>query len=188
MLPPLVIDEQYNSEAVGSSDEAKESLTQLETSTSNSMYDSINETKERIDETKESLNDTQLETTTSESMYESIIDIKESIDKTEKSINETKVSLNDSQSEANISISTNSGLVSSETPTSSNKSNDLKNETLGTPVLKRFSAFVNRPSHGSFSKGMVDMIDHENLPNATGTFSKIKELLKYVRKKLESES
>ncbi|XP_050527777.1 zinc finger CCHC domain-containing protein 8 homolog [Daktulosphaira vitifoliae] len=73
----------------------------------------------------------------------------------------------------------------SESPTKKQFS-ELKCEFVGTPVLKRFSSYENRPDHDKFSKGMVDIIDHENLPNATGTFSKLKEILKDVRKTLNS--
>lgn len=105
-----------------------------------------------------------------------------------ESFTEKKESINDTQLDTNTStsISSEGNLVAN----SSNKSfGSIKNETLGTPVLNRFSLYENRPSHDSFSKGMVDMVDHENLPNATGTFAKIKEILKYVRKKItDSES
>lgn len=69
---------------------------------------------------------------------------------------------------------------------SKRKFGDVKTEVLGTPVLKRFSSYENRPTHESFAKGMVDMVDHENLPNAVGTFKKIKEILKDVRKTLNN--
>lgn len=66
------------------------------------------------------------------------------------------------------------------------KFGDVKSETLGTPVLKHVSSYENRPNHENFAKGMVDMIDHENLPNAVGTFKKLKEILKDVRKTLNN--
>lgn len=87
---------------------------------------------------------------------------------------------NDSQS--NVS---NSKTIDNElglTPTSKRKFGDVKSETLGTPVLKKFSSYGNRPTHEHFAKGMSDMVEHENLPNAIGTFKKLKEILKDVRK------
>lgn len=67
------------------------------------------------------------------------------------------------------------------------KFGDIKSEILGTPILKHFSAYKTRPGHANFAKGMVDMIDHENLPNAVGTYKTMKELLKDVRKTLNNE-
>lgn len=71
------------------------------------------------------------------------------------------------------------------TPTSKRQFGDVKSEILGTPVLKNFSSYGNRPTHENFAKGMVDMVDHENLPNAIGTFKKLKEILKDVRKTIK---
>ncbi|XP_015364683.1 PREDICTED: zinc finger CCHC domain-containing protein 8 homolog [Diuraphis noxia] len=71
------------------------------------------------------------------------------------------------------------------TPTTKRQFGEVKSETLGTPVLKNFSSYGNRPAHEHFAKGMVDMVDHENLPNATGTFKKLKEILKDVRKTIK---
>lgn len=66
------------------------------------------------------------------------------------------------------------------------KFGEVKSEVLGTPVLKHFSPYEKRPTHAHFAKGMVDMIDHENLPNAVGTFEKLKEILKDVRKTMNN--
>jgi len=90
---------------------------------------------------------------------------------------------NYSQSNDSNSIKMDNELVL--TPTSKRQFGDVKSETLGTPVLKNFSSYGNRPAHEHFAKGMVDMVDHENLPNAIGTFKKLKEILKDVRKTIK---
>jgi len=87
---------------------------------------------------------------------------------------------NDSQSNTSNLKTMDNELVL--TPTSKRKFGDVKSETLGTPVLKNFSSYGNRPAHEHFAKGMSDMVEHENLPNAIGTFKKLKEILKDVRK------
>lgn len=90
---------------------------------------------------------------------------------------------NDSQTNISDSKMTENELFS--TPTSKRQFGDVKSEILGTPVLKNFSSYGNRPTHEHFAKGMVDMVDHENLPNSIGTFQKLKEILKDVRKTIK---
>ncbi|KAE9522262.1 hypothetical protein AGLY_017335 [Aphis glycines] len=90
---------------------------------------------------------------------------------------------NDSQTNLSDSKTMDNELTS--TPTSKRQFGDVKSEILGTPVLKNFSSYGNRPTHENFAKGMVDMVDHENLPNAIGTFKKLKEILKDVRKTIK---
>jgi len=90
---------------------------------------------------------------------------------------------NDSHS--NISISKNVDNDLNLTPISKRQFGEVKSETLGTPVLKNFSSYGNRPAHEHFAKGMADMVEHENLPNAIGTFKKLKEILKDVRKTIK---
>ncbi|XP_026816970.1 zinc finger CCHC domain-containing protein 8 homolog [Rhopalosiphum maidis] len=90
---------------------------------------------------------------------------------------------NDSQTNVSDSKMTENELFS--TPTSKRQFGDVKSEILGTPVLKNFSSYGNRPTHENFAKGMVDMVDHENLPNSIGTFQKLKEILKDVRKTIK---
>lgn len=90
-----------------------------------------------------------------------------------------------------VDLLNNSQLISNSestsTPSSSSrKFGDVKSEVLGTPVLQRFSTYENRPTHEKFAKGMVDMIDHENLPNSVGTFKKLKEILIDVRTTLNN--
>jgi len=91
----------------------------------------------------------------------------------------------DAQSSLSSSLNVDSGSVST-TSSVKRKFGDVKSEVLGTPILKRFSTYKRRPTSASFAKGMVDMIEHENLPNAVGTFKKIKDILNDVRKTLNN--
>lgn len=96
---------------------------------------------------------------------------------TEESVDDNSNSSNSLNSDCNVFL----------TPVSvKRKFGEVKSELLGTPVLKHFSPYENRPTHAHFAKGMVDMIDHENLPNAVGTFEKLKEILKDVRKTMNN--
>lgn len=66
------------------------------------------------------------------------------------------------------------------------KFGEVKSEILGTPVIKHVSPYTNRPKLENFAKGMVDIVEFENLPNSVGTFKKLKEILKDVRKTLNN--
>lgn len=99
----------------------------------------------------------------------------ESYDEAKESINNIQLNLSNSNSQNELSA----------TSSSSRHFGDIKSEVLGTPVL-RFSTYENRPTHEKFAKGMVDMVDHENLPNTIGTFKKLKEILKDVRTTLNN--
>lgn len=105
----------------------------------------------------------------------------------EQNNSEVCVEPEESINDKSLSNSTTSGSGSISTPLSSKrKFGDVKSEILGTPVIKHFSSYENRPTHEHFSKGMVDLIDHENLPNAVGTYKKLNEILKDVRKTMSN--
>jgi len=91
----------------------------------------------------------------------------------------------DAQSSLSSSLNADSRSVST-TSSMKRKFGDVKSEVLGTPILKRFSTYENRPTSANFAKGMADMIEHENLPNAVGTFKKIRDILSDVRKTLNN--
>lgn len=67
--------------------------------------------------------------------------------------------------------------------------NDSKTQTvkivkpihLGTPILKSVSPFRRLPSSEKFSKDICDVINFENLPDATGKYDQMSELLQKVR-------
>lgn len=110
----------------------------------------------------------------------------------DKIVNEESTSINVSDVDQSVSETQLSTSIKSEnnlTPIFKGvkrKFGDVKSEVLGTPVLKHFSSYVTRPTHEKFAKGMVDMVDHENLPNAVGNFKKLKEILKNVRETLSN--
>lgn len=51
----------------------------------------------------------------------------------------------------------------------------------GTPLLKQVSPFSNLPSGEKWSIGVSDVIDFENLPDATGTYHKMSGIIQKVR-------
>ncbi|KAF6206540.1 hypothetical protein GE061_017774 [Apolygus lucorum] len=55
---------------------------------------------------------------------------------------------------------------------------------MGTPALKIHSPFTSLPPPEAFSKDITDVINFENLPNSTGKYEKLKDVLKTVRQKL----
>lgn len=57
---------------------------------------------------------------------------------------------------------------------------------LGTPSLSRHSPFVKLPDYEKFSKDVSAHLPFENLPNSTGTYEKMKNVVKKVREKLSS--
>lgn len=57
---------------------------------------------------------------------------------------------------------------------------------LGTPSVSRHSPFVKLPDYEKFSKDVSAHLPFENLPNSTGTYEKMKNVVKKVRDKLSS--
>lgn len=65
----------------------------------------------------------------------------------------------------------------------------IKESLMGTPVLK-FSPYDNLPKGDNFKVGVSDVINFENLPDSTGKYEQMKEVIKKVRTcitKLQSE-
>lgn len=56
-----------------------------------------------------------------------------------------------------------------------------KSIVTGTPLLKTSSPFSKLPEGNSWSAGVSDVIDFENLPDAVGTYDKLSGLIKKVR-------
>lgn len=52
---------------------------------------------------------------------------------------------------------------------------------IGTPLLKAVSPFASLPSGDKWSVGVSDVIDFENLPDATGTYQRLRGLINTVR-------
>ncbi|XP_061712583.1 zinc finger CCHC domain-containing protein 8 homolog [Cydia pomonella] len=69
------------------------------------------------------------------------------------------------------------------TPTSDNKG--IKTTSYGTPVLNIASHYVKLPSDSNFAKDICDVINFENLPNSTGKYKKICNLLKKVKSEVD---
>ncbi|XP_035225140.1 zinc finger CCHC domain-containing protein 8 homolog [Stegodyphus dumicola] len=67
-----------------------------------------------------------------------------------------------------------------------NKSNKSKFVMLGTPSLSRHSSYSKLPDYERFSENVSPHLSFENLPNSTGTYEKMKCVLKKVKDKLNS--
>ncbi|XP_047988473.1 zinc finger CCHC domain-containing protein 8 homolog [Leguminivora glycinivorella] len=69
------------------------------------------------------------------------------------------------------------------TPTLDSKG--VKTTAYGTPVLNIASPYVKLPSDSNFAKDICDVINFENLPNSTGKYKKISNLLKKVKSEVD---
>lgn len=84
----------------------------------------------------------------------------------------------------------NDTYLSNNTPTSpciTRKSSDVnqasvKSVHLGTPILPSTSPYSKLPSSEKFSKNICDVINFENLPDSTGKYEQMSEVLQKVRK------
>ncbi|KAK7476410.1 hypothetical protein BaRGS_00032335 [Batillaria attramentaria] len=56
----------------------------------------------------------------------------------------------------------------------------------GTPIPAREKSFKVLPTDEQFSQGIEDHIPYENLPDATGTFDRMKNLFKIIREKVKT--
>jgi len=68
------------------------------------------------------------------------------------------------------------------TPENSNSETITETDT-GTPICEIYSPFRNLPKYANFGKDMTEHIAFENLPNYTGTWDKMRGILKNVREK-----
>lgn len=59
--------------------------------------------------------------------------------------------------------------------------NDSKRLEFGTPLLHSVSPFSKLPTGASWSEGVSDIIDFENLPESTGKYLQMKNVLSKVR-------
>lgn len=113
------------------------------------------------------------------------------------------VELEDSSSQSNPDALTKCGSLSadmkSEVPLSSNENTpesdrsrsahnmfntsqrNIKSVDLGTPILQSSSPYNKLPSSEKFSKNICDVINFENLPDSTGKYEQITEVLQKVR-------
>lgn len=62
------------------------------------------------------------------------------------------------------------------------KTNFVKSSAFGTPILKNCSPYEKLPCPGNFSKDISQVINFENLPNSTGKYEQMTNVLTKVRK------
>jgi len=67
--------------------------------------------------------------------------------------------------------------------TPENSSETVTQTDTGTPICEIYSPFQNLPKYANFGKDMTEHIAFENLPNYTGTWDKMRGILKNVREK-----
>jgi hypothetical protein len=57
----------------------------------------------------------------------------------------------------------------------------VKSVDLGTPILQHASPYTCLPNPEKFSRDICDVINFENLPDSTGKYEKMSELIRKVR-------
>lgn len=57
----------------------------------------------------------------------------------------------------------------------------VKSVALGTPILKATSPYSRLPSAEKFSRDICDVINFENLPDSTGKYEKMSDIIQKVR-------
>lgn len=79
-----------------------------------------------------------------------------------------------------------SDLGRCETPSFLNISCNVKHSLFGTPILKSTSPYSRLPNPENFMKDVSPVINFENLPNATGKYEQMADLLQKVREKVKT--
>lgn len=123
-----------------------------------------------------------------DSLIDEIIELDEEDDKREEqNSNVNQNSENSSESTATTTTTTTSTTLNENSE--SKVATVIKESFMGTPVLK-FSPYDNLPKGDNFKVGVSDVINFENLPDSTGKYEQMKEVIKKVRtciSKLHSE-
>lgn len=95
-----------------------------------------------------------------------------------------EVEVPESESANDKELDINKINVNNSTPKNGSKTQTIKivkSIHQGTPILKSASPFRRLPSSEKFSKDICDVINFENLPDATGKYDQMSELLQKVR-------
>uniref|UniRef100_A0AAR5Q0F3 PSP proline-rich domain-containing protein n=1 Tax=Dendroctonus ponderosae TaxID=77166 RepID=A0AAR5Q0F3_DENPD len=64
----------------------------------------------------------------------------------------------------------------------------VRESVFGTPILKSENSFTRLPAADNFTKGVSAVIDFENLPNSTGKYEQMSDMLKKVRSTMKTLS
>lgn len=71
-------------------------------------------------------------------------------------------------------------------PENSFINNSIKTSSFGTPILKSKSPYSKVPNMDNFTKDVSPVINFENLPNTTGKYEQMTEVLQKVRDKMKN--
>ncbi|XP_013180616.1 PREDICTED: zinc finger CCHC domain-containing protein 8 homolog [Papilio xuthus] len=104
---------------------------------------------------------------------------------TNKDSEPTKTSQPKSETDIVISETIKTDSEPTKTSQSTPKAGIVKSTFYGTPVLNVASPYVKLPSDDKFAKDICDVINFENLPNSTGKYKKICNLLKKVKSEVD---
>lgn len=95
-----------------------------------------------------------------------------SVDSDIKSPQQLSIRVQDTDSDSDVSKS-------------GSKTGFVKDTLYGTPVINVASSYTRLPSDNNFAKDICDVINFENLPNSTGKYKQISNLLKKVKDEVD---
>lgn len=84
----------------------------------------------------------------------------------------------------NLDMSTDEGISDSDKSFSNHTK--IKRSTFGTPILKSKSPYSKLPVMDNFTKNVSPVVNFENLPNTTGKYEQMTEVLQKVRDKIKN--
>ncbi|XP_068629643.1 zinc finger CCHC domain-containing protein 8 homolog [Battus philenor] len=175
-------------------DEDFENISCIESGKVSPTLDDLEEKKKRLlkalekgSPLKEHTNDSIVDTDDNDKQFEHIGE-DNNLGQVDESINTVASTSNITSSPIREQVSTDT--VVSETPSSDIdiskvKTGSVKTSSYGTPVLNIASPYVKLPSDDKFAKDICDVINFENLPNSTGKYKKICNLLKKVKSEVD---
>ena len=70
----------------------------------------------------------------------------------------------------------------------SEKNDNIISSSYGTPIVRSKSTFNQLPKRDNFSKDISPLLKFENLPNSTGKYEQMTEILKKIRQTLHNKS
>lgn len=101
---------------------------------------------------------------------------------TEETVNDVSIAETTIKTDEINEVSTEQTETVPNTPTITGRSRE---SVFGTPLIKQVSPFSKLPVGDKWAVGVTDVIDFENLPEATGTYQKLNGVIQKIRTKIK---